>query len=65
MLTKQPLDGNRCWKKKKKVGLVIRDKYSAMTTNQEIIRVHNNKLHKRKEKYKQLEMKFETVNLNI
>ena len=65
MLTKQHLDCSRCWKKKKKVGLVIRDKYSAMTTNQEIIRVHNNELHKRKEKYKQLEMKFERVNLNI
>ena len=50
-------------KRKREVGLVIPGKYSAMTTNQEIITVLNNELLKRKEKYKHFEMKFECERL--
>ena len=49
-------------KRKIEVVLVIPAKYSAMTTNQEILTVLNNELLKRKEKYKYFELKLESLN---
>ena len=49
-------------KRKIEVVLFIPAKYSAMTTNQEILTVLNNELLKRKEKYKHSELKLESLN---